>query len=63
MFKELCNRIGTNAAFTSVYHHQTNGAVEIANALIFEANKKIVEGKKKGKLGEVMTNVIWSHNT
>jgi hypothetical protein len=35
--------------FTSVYHPQSNGTVERANALIFEAIKKILEGKKKGK--------------
>jgi hypothetical protein len=30
-------------AFTSVYHPQSNGAVERANALIFSAIKKILE--------------------
>jgi hypothetical protein len=41
-------------AFTSVYHLQTNGAVERANALIFEAIKKILEGETKGKWAEVI---------
>jgi hypothetical protein len=49
--------------FTSVYHPQSNGTVERANALIFEAIKKILEGKKKGKWVEVMTRAVWSHNT
>jgi hypothetical protein len=31
--------------------------------LIFEAIKKILEGEKKGKWAEVMTRVVWSHNT
>jgi hypothetical protein len=34
---------------TSVYHPQSNKAVERANALIFEATKKILKGEKKGK--------------
>jgi hypothetical protein len=37
--------------------------VERANALIFEAIKKILEGEKKGKWAEVMPRVVWSHNT
>jgi hypothetical protein len=49
--------------FTSVYHPQSNSAEEMANALIFEAIKKILEGEKKGKWAEVMPRVVWSHNT
>jgi hypothetical protein len=40
-----------------------NGAVERANTLIFEAIKKILEGKKNGEWAEVMPRVVWSHNT
>jgi IS30 family transposase len=40
MFKNFCHQIRTKVAFTSVYHPQSNGAVERANALIFEALKK-----------------------
>jgi hypothetical protein len=36
--------------------------VERANALIFEAIKKILEGEK-GKWVEVMPRAVWSHNT
>jgi hypothetical protein len=50
-------------SFTSIYHPQSNGAVERANALIFEAIKKILEGEKKGKWVEVMPRAVWSHNT
>jgi hypothetical protein len=50
-------------AFMSVYHPQSNGSVERANALIFEAIKKILKGEKKGKWVEVMPKAIWSHNT
>jgi hypothetical protein len=52
-----------NVSFTSVYQPQSNGAVERANALIFEAIKKILEGEKDGKWTEVMPKAVWSHNT
>jgi hypothetical protein len=37
--------------------------VERANALIFEAIKKILKGEKKGKWAEVMPQAVWSYNT
>jgi hypothetical protein len=49
MFKYFCHQVGTKVSFAYVYHPQSNGAVERANALIFEAIKKILEGEKKGK--------------
>jgi IS30 family transposase len=49
MFKEFCQQIGTKVAFASVYHQQSNGAVEKASSLIFQAMKKILEEEKKGK--------------
>jgi hypothetical protein len=63
MFKDFCHQVRTKVAFTFVYHPQSNGAVERANALIFEAIKKILEGKKKGKWAEVMPKAVWNHNT
>jgi hypothetical protein len=62
MFKDFYQQVGINVAFTSVYHPQSNGAVETANVLIFEAIKKILEGEKKGKWVEVMPRVVWSRN-
>jgi hypothetical protein len=62
MFKDFYHQVGIKVAFTSVYHHQSNGAIERANALIFEAIKKILEGETKGKWDEVMPRVVWSHN-
>jgi hypothetical protein len=63
MFKEFYHQVGTKVAFASMYHPQSNGVVERANALIFEAIKKIFEDEKKGKWVVVMQKVIWSHNT
>jgi hypothetical protein len=40
--------MGVEAAFTSVYHPQSNGVVEKANALIFPAIKKILENQPEG---------------
>jgi hypothetical protein len=63
MFRVFCQQIGTKVAFTLVYHPQSNGVVEKANSLIFQAMKKILEGEKKGKWVEGMPTVVWSHNT
>jgi IS30 family transposase len=63
MFKDFCHQVRMNVSFASVYHPQSNGAVERANAMIFDAIKKILKGKKKGKWAEVMPRAVWSHNT
>jgi hypothetical protein len=47
MFKDFYQQIGIKAAFMSVYHLQTNGAVERANGLMFEAIKKFSRVKRK----------------
>jgi hypothetical protein len=43
LFKDLCYQMGVKATFASMYHPQSNGAVEKANTLIFIAIKKILE--------------------
>jgi hypothetical protein len=63
MFKDFCQQIGMTVAFTSVYHSQSNGAVERSNTLIFEAIMKILEGEKKVKWAGVKLKAVWSHNT
>jgi hypothetical protein len=63
MFKDFYQHIGIKVAFTSMYHPQSNVAVERANSLIFDAIMKILEGEKKGKWTEVMPTAVWSHNT
>jgi hypothetical protein len=47
IFRDFCKQIGMKVTFVSVYHPQSNGAVERANSLIFEAIKKILLGEKK----------------
>jgi hypothetical protein len=63
MLKDFCQQVRTNATFTFVYHPQSNGVVERANTLIFEAINKVLKGKKKSKWVEVMPRAVWSHNT
>jgi hypothetical protein len=55
--------LGTQAKFSSVYHPQSNGAVERANGLIFSGIKKCLFDQKKGKWVDELPKVIWSHNT
>ena len=49
LFKEFCRNIGTKLMFASVYHPQSNGAVERANGFIFTSIKKCLFNQKKGK--------------
>jgi hypothetical protein len=63
IFKDFCHHMGVEAAFVSVYHPQSNGAMEKANALIFIAIKKILEDQSKGKWVEELIRAVWSHNT
>jgi hypothetical protein len=55
--------MGVKTAFTSLYHPQSNGAVEKVNALIFTAVKKLLENQPKGKWAEELPRAVWSHNT
>jgi transposase InsO family protein len=48
-FKEYCKTLGTQVKFSSVYHPQSNGAVERANGMIFSGIKKCLFDQKKGK--------------
>jgi hypothetical protein len=63
IFKDFYHQMGVEAAFASVYHPQSNGAVEKANTLIFLAIKKILEDQPKGKWEEKLSRAVWSHNT
>jgi hypothetical protein len=63
LFKYFCYQMGVEAAFASVYHPKSNGAVEKANTLIFTTIKKILENQSKGKWAEELSRAVWSHNT
>jgi transposase InsO family protein len=62
-FKEYCKTLSTHAKFLSVYHPQSNGAVERANGLIFSSIKKCLYDQKKVKWTDELPKVIWSRNT
>jgi hypothetical protein len=47
MLLDFYHQMGVEVAFTSVYHPQSNGAVEKVNTLIFVAIKKILEVSRK----------------
>jgi len=55
--------VGTKTIFASIYHPQSNGAVERANGIIFGSIKKCLFDQKKGKWADELPKVIWSHNT
>jgi hypothetical protein len=61
--KTFVTRWGSKPPFASVYHPQSNGAVEKANTLIFTAIMKILENQTKGKWTEELPRAVWSHNT
>jgi hypothetical protein len=55
--------LGTHAKFSSVYHPQSNRAVERENGLIFSGIKKCLFDQKKGKWVDELPRVVCSHNT
>jgi transposase InsO family protein len=62
-FKEFCRSIGTKIAFASVYHPESNRAMERANRVVFSAISKMLFNIRKGKWIEELLKVIWSHTT
>jgi hypothetical protein len=62
-FKEFCTSIGTKLAFASIYHPESNGAVERANRAVFSTISKTLFNLHKGKWVEELPKVVWSHNT
>jgi hypothetical protein len=63
IFKKFYHQMGVEAAFTSVYHPQSNVIVEKANAPIFSAVNKILEEQPKGKWARELPRAVWSNNT
>jgi len=62
LFREFCHFVGMKVMFSSVYHPQSNDAVEKANGLIFTAIKKCLFGLRKSKWADELPKVIWSYN-
>jgi transposase InsO family protein len=62
-FREFCSYLGTKLCFASVYHPQSNGALEWANGIIFADIKRNIIELPKSKWAEELPSVIWSHNT
>jgi hypothetical protein len=62
-FKEFCRSIGTKIAFASVYHLESNRAIERANRIVFLAISKTLLNLCKGKWIDELSKVMWSHNT
>jgi transposase InsO family protein len=62
-FREFCTYLGTRICFASVYHPQSNGAVERANGIIFAGIKKNITKLPKRKWVKEFLRVIWLHNT
>jgi hypothetical protein len=48
-FRNFCSELGIKLAFTSINHLESNGAVERANGLIFNAVSKALFDLPKGK--------------
>jgi hypothetical protein len=61
-FKDFCFSIGTKPVFTSVYHPQSNSAIERANGKIFTAIKKTLLDDKKSKWVDQLPEVVWALN-
>ena len=62
-FRQFSTQLGTNLCFASVYHLQSNGAVERANGIIFACIKKNITELPKWKWAIELPRVIWSPNT
>jgi transposase InsO family protein len=62
-FKEFYRSIGTKIDFASVYHPESNGAVERANRAVFLAISKTLFNLHKGKWVDELPKVKWSHNS
>jgi IS30 family transposase len=57
-FKEFYTYLGTKLCFASVYHPQSNGAVERANGVIFASIKRNITELPKSNWAEELPRVI-----
>src|SRR5688572_31571826 len=63
IFKDFCDRIGTNIHFASVRHLESNGLVERANGIIITGIMKSIFNQPRGKWPDELIKVVWNHNT
>jgi hypothetical protein len=54
--------LGIKLAFASVNHSESNGAVERANGLIFNAVSKALFDFSKEKWAQELITFVWGHN-
>jgi hypothetical protein len=62
-FKRFCFNLGTKICFASVYHPESNIALERANDIIFTGIIKNLRGMARRKWVKELPRVVWSHNT
>jgi hypothetical protein len=51
IFKELCHQMGVKTVFASVYHPQSNSAVEKSRRTHIHSSEENIEGSAKGQMG------------
>jgi len=61
-FRNFCSELGIKLAFAFVNHPESNGAVERANDLIFNAVSKALFELPKEKWAQELISSIWGHN-
>ena len=62
-FRDFCKSLGTTIVFASVYHPESNGAIERANRVVFSSISETLFSLRKGKWVEEIPKVVWCHNT
>lgn len=58
LFKQFCQNIRTTLAFASVYHPESNGAIERGNRVVFSAISKTLFSLRKGKWVKDLPTVV-----
>lgn len=61
-FRNFSEELGIKLSFASVNHTESNGAVERANGLIFQAISKSLFDSAKGKWPQELVTSVWGHN-
>lgn len=61
-FKEFCRKWEIDLRFSSIYHPQTNGTIEVTNRTILQEVKKKLD-KAKGNWPEELPHILWVYKT